>query len=101
MRLITFALDGMYEMHDMKDEFLNFLEENDVRGEPTHTAVGGQTLVFYEDIFYRLLNLPPRDQWQTFIKKPADFPEGSAIRFLRERKEAREAAQKRFDDERN
>jgi hypothetical protein len=45
MHLITFALDGkMYEMHDMKDEFLNFLRENDVCGEATHTAVGGQTL---------------------------------------------------------
>jgi hypothetical protein len=100
MRLIIFAVGGMYTIHDMKNEFVNFLEEHGVHGEPTHTAVGGQTLLFYEDMFYCLFNLPPKAQWQQFIKEPADFPAGSAIRFLRERKEARETAQKRCDGER-
>jgi hypothetical protein len=100
MRLFIFPEDKRQpvEKLDMQaEQFEAFLQDHNVVVKKTSVAKGGEILLWYKDTTYRLLNLPPRVEWQHLIKGPTDYPEGSTIRILLERKADRKAAQQRFD----
>jgi hypothetical protein len=78
---------------DMREEFERFLQEHNVKREhPSQESPGCVLLWDKGRVQGRLVNLPPRKQWEHLIKQPEDYPEGSITRILLERKAKRKTA---------